>query len=371
MLILAGHATRQENKIYEFPTVLLIEDLNKKKVNFIYLRHSIDGKYFTQLLFYRAGNLKKTLVLPSLLFPSILRYLCDITINITLFLFYLLKERQRSVFIGVDPLNAFSGILGKNVGFLRKTIFYSVDYTKKRFSNSILNNFYLNLDKFAGLNSDQTWNVSKRIFNLRKEHGIDSEKNILVPNAPSFSSKKQRVRLNAFPTLITLGIIDKQLDFDNLFQAISIYKKKGGQIRLKVIGNGPQLSVLKQKAVTMKIDKNIDFLGYLNHEEALAQIELSDIGLALYNGKWSFNYYGDSLKCREFFAYGIPVITTDTHSTAVDVTEESAGIVLTINHNEYVEAIEKIWEEYNDFSQAANKLAKKYAKTRLTLIDSL
>lgn len=371
MLILAGHATREKNKIYEFPAVLLIEDLNTRKVDFSYLRHSIDGKYFTQLLIYRNGILKKTYVIPSILFPSVFRYFSDILINLLLITFYFAKEGKKSVFIGVDPLNACSGIVGKKLFLLKKTVFYSVDYTKTRFSNIILNNFYLNLDKFAGINSDQTWNVSKRILDLRKEDGVDDEKSVLVPNAPSFFHKKQQVRQNEFPTLITLGIIDKQLDFDGLFDAIFMYKKKNGQIKLKIVGNGPQLESLKQKAADIGINKNVEFLGYLDHSEALKQIELSDIGLALYNGKWSFNYYGDSLKCREFFSYNLPVITTNTHSTALDVIDENAGVVVEVDRYEYVRAIEKIWNEYADFSKSANKLAKKYANTRLSLIDTL
>lgn len=370
MIFISTHATLIDGKIYESPSNTLIEILKKNKEDFFFLRHSMDGKLPSIVYEYEKGDLikEKKLFVLSRIAP--LRYLTEILSSFLFFLF--LDKTKKIIYIGADPLNAFTGVLLKKIGKIKKVIFYTADYSKERFKNKVLNFFYHAIDRFCVKNSDQVWNVSSRIVKIRKEQKLSDDKNIFVPNVPSseyekYLNKNKKEKYH----LISLGIIGEQLDYLGIFEAISDLKNQYPQIILKIIGNGPKENEYKNYVEKHELNDYIKFLGYLNHERALEEISKSGIGLALYNGKWSFNYFGDSMKCREYFCFGLPVITTNTHSTIDDIIEFKAGIVCPMNKDEYKKAISEIMEKYDKFSESSFELARKYNNIHSKLLDNL
>lgn len=369
MIIVACHATLIRGKIYEAPANTIVEILRRNKERFIFIRHSIDGKLPSIIYSYKDGEIvstKKLLVLSGI---SFLRYVTEI---ISTFFYFLNKKyNEEIIYIGMDPLNAFTGLLLKKSGKYKKVIFYTADYSPRRFQNKILNYIYHYLDQFCVKRSDQIWNVSYRIWKVRKQMGIVGDRNIFVPNIPSDEYKRFLYNKKQQYCLVTLGIIDEQLDFINIFEVLKDLKNKYSQILFKIIGNGPKEKEYKQYTKNNGLEKNVEFFGHLSHGRALEEISKSSIGLALYNGTWGFNYYGDSMKCREFFCFGVPVITTDTHSTVEEIKKYQAGIVCQMNKDEYKKAIEKIIKNYEFYSNQAYKLAKKYQDIHKKLINSL
>jgi glycosyltransferase involved in cell wall biosynthesis len=201
--------------------------------------------------------------------------------------------------------------------------------------------------------------------------GAKQDKNLFIPNIPSNEYKLFLKNQRNKYQLITLGIIDKQLDYYNIFDAVCELKKKYPSIILKIIGNGPKENEYKKYVIKNNLQKNVKFLGYLDHHRALEEISKSGIGLALYNGKWGFNYYGDSMKCREYFSFGLPVITTNTHSTVEEVKEFKAGIVCKMDKEDYKKAITEILKNYKNYSSCSYELAKKYNNVHAKLISQL
>ena len=356
MIIVLGHASLIDEKIYEAPVNTYVETLIKQKRDFVFIRHFIDGNLKSTVYCYKKGRIvsQKKLFIISKIPP--LRYLTEI---VSSFL-YLFRYKNAEVMIAADPLNAYTGLLLKRFRRLKKLIFVTCDYSERRFNNSILNWIFFKVDRIVASGSDQIWNVSKRIQEVRRSMGFPEEKNILVPNVPS-SNYKQYVdnKRNKF-CMVTLGLLGDQLEFDYLFEAIKDLLKKYPNLILKIIGNGPKEEYLHQKAKKMAIENSVIFTGHLDHDKALEHISKSGIGLALYNGNWNFNFFGDSMKCREFFCFGLPVITTDTHSTVEDIRENNAGIVVEMNKKSYISAVEEILNNYDLYSKNSFVLANKY-----------
>ena len=329
MIIIISHAGLINGQIYDAVTNNFIEILQKNKKSFIFIRHSMEGSFPSTLYIYKKGKniSNKKLFMFSKIAP--IRYVSEIICTV-IYLFF--KEyKEKSYFIGVDPLNAFTGLLLKKMGKINKVIFYTADYSKKRFSNKILNYLYHTVDGYCVINADEVWNVSSRIRDVRKKMGLIDSNNIFLPNVPSDEYKNyENNKKNKFH-LITLGVIGEQLDFIGIFEAINDLRSEFPQIFLNIVGNGPKEEEYKQYVKTNGLENNVKFLGYLSHDQALEKISKSGIGLALYNGNWSFNYYGDSVKCREYFCFGLPVITTDSHSTVEVIKEIQAGIVCNMN----------------------------------------
>jgi glycosyltransferase involved in cell wall biosynthesis len=368
MVITTSHASLVNGKIVEAPANTVVEILSEKKVPFVFIRHSMDGQLPSIVYDYDGGQVVATHHLPVLRW-SILRYLTEIISTTTMAL--LRTFQQPLVFIGVDPLNACSGILLRKLGKVKKVVFYSADYTKERFKNKFLNACYHALDRWSARNADVVWSVSTRIVDERKKMGLSDEKNMFVPNIPSNAYEKYLANQRDPYRLITLGVLGDQIDFKGMIDAVETLAPEIPQLTVAIVGTGPKEEELKREVRQRHLDDRIHFLGYLSHDRALEEISKSGIGLALYNGNWSFNYYGDSMKCREYFCFGLPVITTDTHSTVEDIKEANAGIVCEMNRDATVKAIRTILSNYDTYARNALQCAKKHENIHTRLIDDL
>jgi glycosyltransferase involved in cell wall biosynthesis len=297
MIIVASHANIVNGKIHEVPVNTIIEILQNRKEEFIFIRHSMNGDFQSTAYFYKNGQVIANKKIPVILKISILRYITEILFT---FSFVYLKRYDSDLcFIGIDPLNALVGCFLKKTKKVKKAIFYTVDFSPKRFANRFLNYCYHTIDKYCVKHSDQVWSVSSRIYEVRKKMGLSNEKNIFLPNVPS-SEYEKFVSNNRSPwTLITLGTLSDQIDYVGLFEAVKLLKDEVPSVRLKVIGGGPKEAEYKDYVTSNGLKDYIKFFGQLDHERALEEISTSGIGVALYNGKWNFNYYGDSMKSRE------------------------------------------------------------------------
>lgn len=253
-----------------------------------------------------------------------------------------------NLFIGIDPLNAFAGIILKKLGFTRKTVFYCVDYTPTRFRNRFLNKSYLKIDKFCAKNSDEVWNVSMRIIEVRKKQGVPDQKNRFVPNSPSYSKcpKLSVEKIDRNKVVMVTGLTHSPV-FDLVLKSFKKVLGKLPKLHLSVIGTGVYQEKLIAKVMKMGLSKNVKFLGQLSNEDLLDEVSKSCIALAIYifSEDYSWVYYGDSKKAREYLACGTPVIITDVVGTSEDVKKYRSGLVIKADVKELAEAIEKLFQD--------------------------
>ena len=143
---------------------------------------------------------------------ALLVYSIDIALNI----FWTWQKMPKSdLFIGCDNLNAFSGIVLRFFGKTKKVIYYVIDYNPKRFDIKILNYFYHKLDQFCVRHADETWNLSPRMAQARKEYfGFSGGNQITVPIGIWFS-RFPRLDFSQIEkhTLVFMGhILEKQVN---------------------------------------------------------------------------------------------------------------------------------------------------------------
>ncbi len=367
-MVIAGHATLVNGKIFEAPVNTLIESLCEDQQSFVHLRHSIDGSQSSYIFHYAHGRLLTQQQLFGIRHPSILRYLTEVLGTIG---YFLMHRHAAIAYVGADPLNAATGLVLRRLGMAEKVVFYAADYATRRFPNAMMNKLYHALDRWCVRNADQVWNVSSRIHAIHERMGVPKERNIFVPNVPSREYTIHLQNRRDPYRLVTLGVIGEQLDFENIFQAIARLKNDFPNLTFIIIGTGPQEQAYRQRVEHLGLSGVIHFLGHLSHDRALQEISRSGIGLALYNGKWGFNYFGDSMKCREFFCFGLPVLTTDTHSTVEEIRRERAGIICPLSADAYAKALVEILQQYPRYSQAASRLAERYNGIHKKVLASL
>lgn len=332
--------------------------LNLKNINHYYIKHSLyDSRQ--SIIEYNKSSKKKisSFQLPKY-FPGTLRHLAEVLSVI----YFLTKKRRVKLFIGIDPLNAFSGIIAKKLGAVETVIFYTADYAYSRFENKLLNSLYHSLDKFAIKNSDCVWNVSSRITKIRKEQGIEDKRNIFIPNAPILRlmpkfKRKHKLRRG----LVLMANFTPAINYDLIVRVISDLKHKYSDISVSFIGTGIREPEIKQLVKRLKLDKNVRFLGLMKHNDALGEIAKNSIGLAPYSSEWSWTAFGDSLKAREYLAFGLPVIMNKGVSTGDDIEKYNAGFVIDLNKRSLLKVLSKLLSDstlYDSMRRNALKMAR-------------
>jgi len=362
MYVIASHMVfTEEGKDIFGPASNVFEFLKKNGIETIFIKHSLEGNKRSSVLsddkVYEIGRFHYSNV--------VLRSLEQVILNI-----FHTKGREIS-FIGVDPMNGLSGVILKKFGKIDKFIYLTPDYTEDRFKNKILNNVYHYIDRLCLKNCDDSWSVSSRIVAKRKEQGLPDSKNKFVPNSPDISKIKVK-NYEGNRDLVIVSPLTETLDFDSVINIMKSVVGKNGDVRLKIIGTGVKEEDFKKRVGEFKLKENISFLGWRDHDRVIDILSDSFIGFALYSGKSSWNRYGDSMKAREYVACGVPTIISDIPSTADDVEEYNAGLVVgELNDDEIEKAVNYIdkcirdRDYYLNIRDNALKMGKDFDKNKI------
>lgn len=355
-LAIASHPALINGKEYDGIGNAVVEALSTEALTYYFVRHSMDGNAPSRIDTYQDGEVIASSKLPVVSKPSPLRYIAEMFATV----WHFSVRKKVDTFVAIDPLNACAAVVLKKLGRIETCIFLTPDYSPQRFGNVMLNKIYHSIDRFCVRNADEVWSVSTRIQEVRRKMGLADSKNILLPNVPPAKFADLRKNKHDKYNLITTGILDKQLDFEGSIRAVAQLRDTYPKLNFTVIGNGPKESQLHLLAEELQVADRIHFTGRLSLAETLDLESKAGIGLALYTGEWGFNHFGDSTKCREFFFFGLPVISTDSHATVPEIKKFKPGLVVEKGVDHYVKAITDILENYEKYANASVKLGEAY-----------
>ncbi|HTW96203.1 MAG TPA: glycosyltransferase [Candidatus Methylomirabilis sp.] len=266
---------------------------------------------------------------------------------LSIFYYFVREKRKYDLFIGMESINTLAGIFLKKIGMVNKVAYYLFDFTPERYKNKFLNFFYLWLDKFCCYHSDYIWNISAGYENARRDvlkydlskmaqqitlnYGVDNI--LLLPEEKLHSNQ-----------LIFTGSIGAENGVGLLVEMMSLVLKNIPDCRLIIMGAGPEEGELKKKIISMDLQSSINFLGFVPDRKQIEKIQSeSCIALAPYPDlKDSTKKYGDVMKIREYFARGLPVVTTSIPPISKVIREMPAGLVAEYNKESFSEAIVKL-----------------------------
>lgn len=305
--------------------------------------HSVPDKSFTDYRFYENG--KK-------LFEDKIKVANRIDIinfiKATLINFWLVAKtfRKWDLYLGSNNLNTFSGIWLRRFGFVKKVVFYTVDFVPNRFSNKILNNVYHWIDKYCVINSDEVWILSPRMREGRRKHlSLDKKydkKQILVPEGVWIDRIGKSSDKTGSHAAVFIGHLIKRMGVQIVIQAIPFLIKKIPDFKFIIIGKGLYRKELEKLVKQMKLDKYVEFMGYIeDHRDAERLIASCGVGIATYTkeDESGLTFYADPAKTKLYLGAGIPVVMTDTFYNAYDIQDAGGGKVIGENPKEAANAI--------------------------------
>jgi glycosyltransferase involved in cell wall biosynthesis len=199
---------------------------------------------------------------------------------------------------------------------------------------------------------------SQSKFFLVERKKLNSEKVFVLPNSlpvEDFLTKDEAIE--KIYDLVTLGRLSSEKGLLNLLDIVYTLKKRMPQIKLGIAGEGPQLHELKLRVLELKLENNVDLLGYVDS----ASVFLNSGKLFITT---SFTE-GLPRTVIQSMLGGIPVVASNVGDMSDLVINDKTGVLVEdANDNmSFVNGIEMILENivmYKKNSDNAVKHAKRY-----------
>lgn len=269
------------------------------------------------------------------------------------------------IYIGIDPLNALWGLIGKYFfRKIRRVIFYTADYADKRFANPLINWMYHLIDRVCIRYADQVWNVSTRIHEKRASQGVSHDRNYFVPNTPALAPKSQAKYHKYWMTIV--GTSTTALEYSAVLTAMHKLVLSYPDIRLHIVGELRFPPDMQRQLTVMQKNKRVVLHGPMERSRVLELLAQSGIGLAMYKDIDPWTRYGDSMKIREYLSCGLPVIATDVVSTSDVIQNFRCGKVIIPTADNIIAAVKEIYTSgYIALRASALAAARHYSFTRM------
>lgn len=294
----------------------------------------------------------------------------DYILDLFLIIFWVLREEDSDLFIGVDPLNCLAGIFLRKIGKVKRVIFYSIDFVPVRFRNTFLNSIYHIIEVFCVKTADENWNVSPRIAQGRKKFLKVSP--VLYPQKiVPIGIWNDKIKKRSFAAVkkkhvLFMGHLLKKQGVQMVIEALPLIKKKIPAILLLIIGSGEYEYTLKEQVKRMKLEKQVIFTGWIGDRKVIDTIiSESAIAIATYMPEkerlYNFTYYADPTKIKDYLGAGLPIILTNISYNAKTIAKMKCGILVNYDKTEIAGAILSLLNN-EDKLKAYRKNAELYAK---------
>ncbi len=366
ILIISHFAFKDEDKGAVFPQNIR-NFLLKRIGKLTYIDHPFPEANFpaSQITIYENSERVYQLTSPMLKLPTLFLFIYQFFLTI---FFLIIKPVKYDLVIACDNLSFISTLIFRKLGLIKKLIYYTVDYSPKRFNNRFLNSLYQYMDRVACMISDKNWVTVKEMVTAKTQNGLDLKKCAPFQIVPIGFNKndialKPTTKVNRF-NLVFAGVLYEKQGLQLVINSLPKLIKKFPRIKLTIIGDGPYKSDLKKIIEQKKLKSYVKFCGYINnHREVVKIILKNGIGLATYNPRLGdYSYYADPSKIKLYLLCGLPVITTEVPPIAKKIDKEKSGIVIDYSETDLINALEILFvsKKYAKYRNNALKTAKSY-----------
>lgn len=162
-------------------------------------------------------------------------------------------------------------------------------------------------------------------------------------------------------TLLYMGRVSYEKSIDQVIKAAHIVKKTIPNIKLIIVGDGPEKENLIKLSEDLGLQNNIVFTGFIYGDELIKTLQTGDIFLS---GSKSENMPLAVLECM---AIGLPILSVSSLGMVEIVKDNENGFLLSPDNPE--EMAEKINELLND-SQKLENFSKKSRELSLLYSDT-
>ena len=356
------------------PTQEIRDYFIKYKVTFAFLEHPFSfnkRERNSRITYFRRGRKIKSIEGIKINGPDLLWYLKDIFYT----LYFIIKGSEKYNYcIAADNLNAFSAWLLKKIGFVNKVIYWTIDYSPRRFENKLLNYIYHLIDRFCCYNSDLLWVSSPRMKDARQKKGYNIERcaeELVVRDGCHFERIERLAdkEVNKFK-LVFMGLLSERKGVDLLIKALPELLKDYPRVTLTIIGTGPEEEKLQNLVLELGIKNKVFFTGFIKEHYILEKtIASCGIAFAPYNpDPYNYTFFSDVMKVKTYLACGLPVLITKVPEIAEEIQSRKAGLIIKYDKRDLVQKTKQLLVDKETFLNCrfqAIKFAKELSWDRV------
>ncbi|MEM4621035.1 MAG: glycosyltransferase family 4 protein, partial [Desulfurococcaceae archaeon] len=226
---------------------------------------------------------------------------------------------------------------------------YWVEYLgKKGYIGKIVEKFVSKITHYAIAVSEKTKND---IINL----GVPENRIKVIPNGIDFERIKKIKPSQESSDVIFAGRLIKDKNVAVLIEAIKLLKKDFPDIKCIIIGNGPEKDKLEKLSVSLGLERNVKFLGFLEeYDNVIAYFKSSKV-FVLPSAREGFG-----ISALEANACGLPVVTLNHKMNAACelIRNGENGFICELSAEDVADKIIKAFDFRN--SEKCIETAKKY-----------
>jgi len=200
--------------------------------------------------------------------------------------------------------------------------------------------------------------VSKTTKKNLESLGLKDEDIYIIPNGIDLKRVSDVTPNIDRCDIIFVGRLIKEKNVDILLKAIYYVRHELCDIKCYIIGDGPEKENLIKLVIDRRLDNNVAFFEFMEHDEVISRIKSSKL-FVLPSSREGFG-----IVVIEAFACGIPVITIKhQRNAACQLVSKETGIVTNLDVYELGDAIYRVIDNdklQENMSKSAMIVAQEY-----------
>ena len=168
---------------------------------------------------------------------------------------------------------------------------------------------------------------------------------------------RQKYDLGEHTTLVSIGRLAEEKNWKTLLRAMAQVCKQHEDLRLLLIGEGPQHSELEKYAQKLGLDGKVIFTGLVPFSDIPDHLKAADI--------FFFASVSETqgLVTMEAMAAGLPIVAVDATGTRDEVDNDVEGLLTENDSDALAQALERVLDDqalYARLKEGATKKAKSF-----------
>ena len=211
--------------------------------------------------------------------------------------------------------------------------------------------------KLVVRNARTVTTVTENLATAMKNHGLKNDNYVVLPNVVNLDMFHISEKNNNPCKIIHISCFeDKSKNISGLLESLKIIDDKGIDFQCKLIGEGMDLDLMKEKAKNLQLINKVSFTGLLQGQALANELSSGDF-LVL-----SSNYENMPVVILEALASGLPVVSTNVGGIKEMIDDTKGILVEPRNKEALAEAMIKMIETHNNYdaNYLRNSVIEKY-----------
>jgi glycosyltransferase involved in cell wall biosynthesis len=210
------------------------------------------------------------------------------------------------------------------------------------------------IEKAAARLAENNISVSERTRTDLERLGVRGIQ--VVPNGIDWQEIEKVKASERMSDLIYVGRLVRHKNVDLLIRAVEFVRRQIPDVRVIIIGDGPEMDSLKALVGEFGLEKNVEFTGFLEkYNDALALLKSSKVFVSPSTRE------GFGMAALEANACGLPVVTVNNRMNAVcDLVTAETGITCEPSEVALAEAAIQVLERINRMREPCITQARRY-----------